>query len=48
MKKVKTVYLYDENLKKLRTLQAERIQKTTKHVSFSRIINDVLEKGLAT
>ena len=46
MKKVKTVYLYDDNLKKLRALQAKSIEKTIKHVSFSKIINQVLEKGL--
>jgi len=46
MKKIKTIYLYDENVKKLRSIQAERIEKTTKHVSFSKIINEVLEKGL--
>ena len=37
----------DEDLdKKLRSLQAKEITKTTKSVSFSQIINGVLRKNL--
>ena len=46
MKKVKTVYMYDDNIKKLLELQAKSIEKTIKHVSISKIINQVLEKRL--
>jgi len=41
-----TIVLNDENHKKLRNLQAKMIKESTKSVSFSRVINEVLEKGL--
>jgi hypothetical protein len=46
MKKRVTIVL-DENLvKKLRIMQAKKISKIQESVSFSRIVNEVLEKGL--
>lgn len=41
-----TIVLNSDLAKKLRKLQAKRIQETTSTVSFSRIVNEVLEKGL--
>ncbi len=41
-----TVVLDDDLLKKLRFLQAKRIKETASTVSFSRIVNETLEKGL--
>jgi len=38
--------LDDEIAKKLRLKQAKLIQKTRKNVSFSFVINDVLDRGL--
>ncbi len=39
--------MLDENLeKKLRVLQGQRIFKSKKSVSFSRVINEVLNDGL--
>jgi len=42
-----TVVLDDDNIKKLRILQAKKIRESTKSVSFSRVINDVLRKKLS-
>jgi len=41
-----TVVLDDDNIKKLRMLQAKKIKESNKSVSFSRVINDVLRKKL--
>lgn len=41
-----TIMLNSEIAKKLRTLQAKRIKESASTVSFSRIVNEVLEKGL--
>jgi hypothetical protein len=41
-----TIMLNDEIAKKLRLLQAKRLKESVSSVSFSRIINEVLEKGL--
>ncbi len=41
-----TVVLDDELVKKLRHLQAKMISKSSKSVSFSRVINKELRKGL--
>ena len=41
-----TVVLDESNIEKLRGLQAKMIKTSTKSVSFSRVINRVLEDGL--
>ncbi len=41
-----TIVLDDDNIKKLRTIQAKKIKESEKSVSFSRVINDVLRKQL--
>jgi len=41
-----TVVLDDEILKKLRVKQATMIKKSSNSVSFSRVINDTLQKSL--
>jgi len=41
-----TVMLNSDIAKKLRALQAKQIKESASTVSFSRIINEVLEKGL--
>ena len=41
-----TIVLDDDVLKKLREFQARRIRESAKSVSFSRIINEVVIKGL--
>jgi len=41
-----TIILDDENLKELRNLQAKMIKESRKSVSFSRVINKVVKKGL--
>ena len=41
-----TIVLDDNFLKKFRFLQAKRIKESASSVSFSRIINEILEKGL--
>ncbi len=46
MSKRITIILDDDNLKKLRLLQAKKIKESTKSVSFSRVINNVLHKKL--
>jgi len=42
-----TIVLDDDNIKKLRTIQAKKIRESEKSVSFSRVINDVLRKKLS-
>jgi len=46
MSKRITIVLDDDNIKKLRTIQAKKIKESDKSVSFSRVINDVLRKKL--
>ena len=41
-----TIMLDDELEKKLRLKQAKLIQKTKNTVSFSQVINEVIQKGL--
>ena len=41
-----TIMLNSGIAKKLRTLQAKKIKESSSTVSFSRIINEVIEKGL--
>ena len=41
-----TIMLNSEIAKKLRKLQAKKLLETSSTVSFSRIINEVLGKGL--
>lgn len=41
-----TFMLNSDIVKKLRKLQAKKLAETASSVSFSRIINEVLEKGL--
>ena len=41
-----TIMLEDDLLKKLHEIQAKQIKKTQKSVSFSRVLNEVLRKGL--
>jgi len=41
-----TVVLDDVLAKKLRIIQAKKISKLTKHISFSRVINEELRKTL--
>ena len=41
-----TVVIDDDILKKLRVLQSKKISSSMKTVSFSKIVNDVLKKGL--
>ena len=46
MPKRVTIVLDEDNLKKLRTIQAKLLKETVSSVSFSRVINDVLRKTL--
>jgi len=46
MKKRVTIMLDDDNMKKLRILQAQLLKKSTMSVSFSSVITDVLRKEL--
>lgn len=41
-----TIMLNSDIARKLRLLQAKRIKESASTVSFSRIVNEVLEKGL--
>jgi hypothetical protein len=41
-----TIMLNSDIAKKLRKMQAKKLLETSSTVSFSRIINEVLEKGL--
>ncbi len=41
-----TIMLDEDIAKKLRIIQAKKISKSTKHVSFSCVINDQLRKVL--
>jgi predicted CopG family antitoxin len=46
MSKRVTIMIDDENFKKLRNLQAKMIKESNESVSFSRVINDIIRKGL--
>ncbi|HSG84303.1 MAG: hypothetical protein ACE5RQ_07210 [Nitrosopumilus sp.] len=41
-----TVMFNSDIVKKLRILQSKKIKESSSTVSFSRIVNEVLEKGL--
>ncbi|MEC4848516.1 MAG: hypothetical protein RI100_04935 [Nitrosarchaeum sp.] len=41
-----TIMLNSDIAKKLRNLQAKKLRDSASSVSFSRIINEILEKGL--
>jgi hypothetical protein len=46
MSKRITIMLDDDNLKKLRNLQAKMIKDSNKSMSFSKVVNEVIKKGL--
>jgi hypothetical protein len=46
MSKRITIVLDENTLKKLRNLQSKRIKESNESVSLSRVINEVIEKGL--
>jgi len=46
MAKRVTIMLDDDLLKKLHEIQAKQIKESTKSVSFSRVLNETLRKGL--
>ena len=41
-----TIMLDDDLVKKLHEIQAKKIKASTKSVSFSRVVNEALRKGL--
>ncbi len=41
-----TIMLEDDLVKKLHEIQAKQIKQSAKSVSFSRVVNEVLRKGL--
>ena len=41
-----SIMLNSDIAKKLRNLQAKKLRESTSSVSFSRIVNEVLERGL--
>jgi len=41
-----TIVLKDENNKKLRDIQAKQTSKSQKSISFSNVVNQMIEKGL--
>ena len=46
MAKRRTIILGDDLLKKLHEIQAKQIKKFEKSVSFSKVVNEVIRKGL--
>ena len=46
MSKRITIMIDEENVKKLRNLQAKLIKESEKSVSFSRVLNEIIKKGL--
>ncbi len=46
MAKIITIMLNDDLVKKLHEIQAKQIKQSTKSVSFSRVLNEVISKGL--
>jgi len=44
---IRITIMIDENLaKKLRVLQSKKIRTSGKNISFSRVINEIIQKGL--
>ena len=43
-----TLVIDDDLLKKLRSIQAKQINDSAKTISFSKVVNDILRKGLKT
>jgi metal-responsive CopG/Arc/MetJ family transcriptional regulator len=41
-----TIMLEDDLVKKFHEIQAKQIKQSTKSVSFSRVVNEALRKGL--
>lgn len=41
-----TIVLDEANMEKLRNLQSKMIRSSTKSISFSNVVNQVLEEGL--
>ena len=41
-----TIMMNSDIAKKIRNLQAKKIKESQQSVSFSRVVNEVLEKGL--
>jgi len=41
-----TIMMNSDIAKKLRSLQAKKLKEASSSVSFSRVVNEVLEKGL--
>ena len=41
-----TIVLEDDLIKKLRDRQSKLIKESTKSVSFSRVVNEIIRKGL--
>ena len=41
-----TIMIDEDLLKKLHEIQAKQIQKTSDSISFSRVLNEMLEAGL--
>lgn len=41
-----TIMMDSEIAKKLRNLQAKKLKESSSSVSFSKVVNEVLEKGL--
>ena len=41
-----TIMIDDDLLKKLHEIQAKQIKDSTKSVSFSRVLNEIIRKGL--
>ncbi len=46
MRKRVTIMIDDDLVKKLRDKQAKLIKESTKSVSFSRVVNETLRKGI--
>ena len=41
-----TIMLYEDLAKKLRLLQAKRLKESNKSISFSKVLNEVVQKWL--
>ena len=42
----KTIMLDDDIAKKIRVIQAKKLRELNQSISFSQVINEILEKGL--
>ena len=42
----KTIMINDEIVKKIRSIQVKKLRKLNQSISFSQVINEVLEEGL--